>query len=152
VRTVGVFVDAEEAEIERIFRLGAIRYAQLHGHETPEMCQRLAGRAYKAIALTDEHALAQLAIYPGDVILIDAAAAGHGGSGRRIDLELARAAASERRVLLAGGLTPDNVADAVRAVRPYGVDVASGVERAPGKKDWNRVAQFVARAKAAHDF
>jgi len=80
-------------------------------------------------------------------VLIDADTAGYGGSGQRADIALAAEAAAARRLILAGGLTPDNVADAVAAVRPYGVDVASGVEREPGVKDWIKVAAFVQAAK-----
>lgn len=149
VRTVGVFVDPPAEEVERAFALGAIGLAQLHGDESPAFCQRFAGRYLKALRLRDERTLCQLADFDCEWVLVDADSAGYGGSGQRADVELARQAASRRAILLAGGLTVENVADAVRAVRPFGVDVAGGVERAPGIKDWARVTAFVAAAKQA---
>jgi phosphoribosylanthranilate isomerase len=143
LRTVGVFVNPGEAEVQRAFASGAIDLVQLHGDETPEFCRRFAGRYWKALRLTDEGSLAALDAYTSEVILVDADAPGWGGSGRRASVELARRAAARRRVMLAGGLTPGNVAEAVRAVQPWGVDVASGVERAPGVKDPAKVAAFV---------
>jgi phosphoribosylanthranilate isomerase len=147
VRTVGVFVDPEADEVDRAFASGAIDFAQLHGDETPEFCARFAGRYIKGIRLRDQHSLANLALYPCDLILVDADAPDYGGSGLRADVMLAEDAARMRRVILAGGLTPDNVAAAVATVRPFGVDVASGVEREPGVKDWLKVAAFVQAAK-----
>ena len=149
VRTVGVFVDAGAAEIERAFQSGAIATAQLHGDEPPEFCARFAGRAWKALRLRDASTLARMAEYDCELMLLDADTPHYGGSGQRADVSLAARAAATRRLLLAGGLTPDNVAEAIVAVNPYGVDVAGGVESAPGIKDWGKVAAFVARAKQA---
>jgi phosphoribosylanthranilate isomerase len=158
VQRWGVFVDPTADEVERALASGAVAVAQLHGDESPELCARFAGRAVKAVRLVDESSLAALDRYgaslrgspaPGSpLLLVDADAPGYGGSGRRADLDLARRAAAAHRVLLAGGLTPDNLAEAVRAVRPFGVDVAGGVERAPGVKDPQRIAAFVAAARA----
>jgi phosphoribosylanthranilate isomerase len=145
----GVFVDAEPDAIDRAFGAGAITIAQLHGDETAAFCARFAGRYVKAIRLRDPSSLAALDAYDCELLLVDADAPGYGGSGQRADLSLARAAAAKRRVLLAGGLTPDNVADAIRDVRPAGVDVAGGVERAPGVKDWKKIAAFVKAAREA---
>ena len=109
---------------------------QLHGDETPDFCRRFAGRYIKAVRLRDAASLARLAAYACDFVLVDADTPGYGGSGQRADVALARRGGrAARRVILAGGLTPDNVAEAIAAVRPYGVDVAGGVERAPGVKD-----------------
>jgi phosphoribosylanthranilate isomerase len=151
LRTVGVFVDPDEAEVERAFASGAIDLAQLHGDEPPAFCAKFAGRYIKALRLRDESSLALMAEYDCDLLLVDADAPPgvYGGSGLRASVTLAEKAARARRVILAGGLTPDNVAAAVQAVRPYGVDVAGGVEREPGIKDWIRVAAFVAQAKQA---
>jgi phosphoribosylanthranilate isomerase len=149
VRTVGVFVDPGETDVERAFASGAIDLAQLHGDESPAFCARFVGRYIKALRLRDESSLASLAAYDCDLLLVDADTTDYGGSGQRADVALAERAARARRVILAGGLTPDNVADAVSKVRPFGVDVASGVERAPGVKDWIKVAAFVAQAKQA---
>ena len=147
VRTVGVFVDPSEADVDRAFASGAIDLAQLHGDETPDFCGRFAGRYIKALRLVDAASLERMAQYPCDLVLVDADSPGYGGSGQRADVALATQAAAARRVILAGGLTPENVADAVAAVRPYGVDVAGGVEREPGVKDWMKVAAFVQAAK-----
>ena len=149
VRTVGVFVDPEAEEVERAFASGAIDLAQLHGDEPPAFCRRFAGRYVKALRLRDATSLERLADYDCDLLLVDADTPGYGGSGQRADVALARQAAAARRVILAGGLTPDNVEEAVAAVRPWGVDVAGGVEREPGVKDWIKVAAFVAAAKRA---
>ena len=148
LRTVGVFVDPGPADVDRAFASGAIDLAQLHGDETPELCARWAGRYLKAFRLRDAATLEAMAAYACDFVLVDADSPGYGGSGQRADAELARRAAAMRRVLLAGGLTPDNVAEAVATVRPYGVDVAGGVEREPGVKDWIKVAAFVNAAKS----
>jgi phosphoribosylanthranilate isomerase len=147
VRTVGVFVDPTEEEVNRAFASGAIDLAQFHGDETPDFCRRFAGRYWKAFRLRDAGTLTQMAAYPCDFVLVDADTAGYGGSGQRADVTLAAQAAASRRVILAGGLTPENVAEAIAAVRPYGVDVAGGVEREPGIKDWLKVAAFVTAAK-----
>jgi phosphoribosylanthranilate isomerase len=147
VRTVGVFVNPTTEEVDRAFGSGAIDFAQLHGDEPPDFCARFAGRYIKAIRLRDRESLRLLDLYPCDLVLVDADAPDYGGSGLRADVALAKEAAEARRVILAGGLSPDNVADAVAAVRPYGVDVAGGVEREPGVKDWLKVAAFVNAAK-----
>jgi len=147
MRTVGVFVDPSAEEVERAFASGAIDLAQLHGDETPDFCRRFAGRYIKAVRLRDQASVARMAEYACDFVLVDADTPGYGGSGQRADTTLAAEAAKLRRVILAGGLTADNVADAVAAVKPYGVDVAGGVEREPGVKDWIKVAAFVQAAK-----
>jgi phosphoribosylanthranilate isomerase len=103
----------------------------------------------KVIRVRDGHDLAQLASFEVRAFLLDSASAGYGGSGATFDWSLASEAARELPVLLAGGLTPDNVGEAVRAVRPLGVDVASGVESAPGVKDLARMELFIRRAKEA---
>jgi phosphoribosylanthranilate isomerase len=147
VRTVGVFVNPSESDVDRAFGSGAIDLAQLHGDETPDFCRRFSGRYIKALRLRDAASLAGMAEYACDFVLVDADTPGYGGSGQRADTSLAAEAARTRRVILAGGLTPDNVADAVAEVKPYGVDVAGGVEREPGVKDWIKVAAFVQAAK-----
>lgn len=147
LRRFGVFVDAADEEIARALDSGAIDTAQLHGDESAARCARFSGRYVKALRLRDERSLAALDDYDCELLLIDADAPGYGGSGQLADRTLARRAAARRRVLLAGGLTPENVAQAVREVAPFGVDVAGGVERAPGVKDARKVAAFVAAAK-----
>lgn len=148
VTVVGVFVNQHAALIEDIAARVGLDLVQLHGDETPDDCERFQGRYIKALALRSMEELARLDDYDCDVVLLDTPSAGYGGSGRTGDWLLARAAVDRgRAILLAGGLTPDNVADAVRAVAPWGVDVAGGVERAPGEKDHDAVRRFVAAAK-----
>jgi phosphoribosylanthranilate isomerase len=147
---VGVFVDASADEIERTLRDSGVECAQLHGAETPELVARFLPHAYKALRVRDASAVEEVRRYPGDYVLLDAYVAGQaGGTGAVFDWSIAREVAKERKVALAGGLTPDNVASAVRAVRPFCVDTASGVESAPGVKDARLVRSFVERAKSA---
>jgi phosphoribosylanthranilate isomerase len=149
VTAVGVFVDPTREEVLRAIDAAGIAVAQLHGDETPAFCASLPIPVLKGIRLAGPHDLAQLAAYEVQGFLLDAPSAGYGGSGTTCDWTLAAAAARELDIVLAGGLGPDNVADAVRAVRPWGVDVASGVESAPGVKDEERMRRFVERAKEA---
>ena len=147
LRRFGVFVDPTAEEVEHAFAAGAIDIAQFHGDEPRVFCNRFRGCHVKALRLRDQASLAQLDLYDCELLLVDADSAGYGGSGQRADWSLARAAAEKRKVLLAGGLTPANVAEAIRAVQPYGVDVAGGVELMPGVKDLRKIAAFVAAAK-----
>jgi phosphoribosylanthranilate isomerase len=149
LRRFGVFVDAPAEEVARVLALAVVDTAQLHGDESPGYCAAFGDRFVKALRLQGAASLDALDRYGGALALVDADAPGYGGSGVRADWTLARAAANRRKVLLAGGLGPDNVAEAVRVVAPFGVDVAGGVERAPGVKDWKKVAAFVAAAKGA---
>jgi phosphoribosylanthranilate isomerase len=150
VERFGVFVDPGVEEVEAAFAAGVIDVAQLHGDETPEFCARFAGRVVKALRLAGAHSLAAITDHAGrgDRVLVDAPFAGYGGSGQLVDEALAAEACRRgARVILAGGLTPDNVAAVAARVRPFGVDVASGVEHAPGVKDPDRIRRFVVAAK-----
>jgi phosphoribosylanthranilate isomerase len=150
VQIVAVFVDFGLEEIRAILRKTGIDWAQLHGDEPPELVSRLLPTAYKAIRVEDGSAVKVARRYPGDHLLLDASVPGlPGGTGRTFDWAIAAEVAKERILTLAGGLTPDNVAQAVRRVRPFRVDVASGVELAPGRKDPRLVARFVEAAKSA---
>jgi len=153
VSAVGVFVNESPYRIGEIQRQVGLHYAQFSGEETPEDVALLGRSALKAIRPTAERDLEQIGRFPtAGALLLDTPQAGvYGGTGRTGDWSLSRKAAQEARragmeVLLAGGLTPENVAEAVRAVRPYGVDVSSGVEKAPGRKDHGKVASFVKAA------
>ncbi len=148
-RVVAVFVDAPLMEIEGVRARTGIAWAQLHGSEPRSLLERLLPRAYKAVHPVDEDGLREALAIPGDELLVDAGVPGApGGTGRTCDWSLAARLARERKVWLAGGLHPGNVADAVRDVGPYGVDVASGVERSPGVKDHALVRAFVRAARA----
>jgi phosphoribosylanthranilate isomerase len=149
VTPVGVFVDPTRDEVLRAVDQSGIAVAQLHGDEPPELCLSLPLPVLKAIRVADVHALAALASYEVHGFLLDAPTTGYGGSGLTFDWELAAQVARELPIVLAGGLGPDNVAEAVRVVRPWAVDVASGVERAPGVKDQDRMRLFIERAKEA---
>ena len=149
VPVVGVFVDSTAAEIREIARRTGIEWVQLHGDEPPELVAELLPRAYKAIAAKDGSVVELCRRYPGEHLLLDASVPGmRGGTGRTFDWAIAAEVAAERRLTLAGGLTPDNVRQAIHVVRPYRVDVASGVESAPGRKDPERVRRFIQAAKA----
>jgi phosphoribosylanthranilate isomerase len=151
VTKVGVFVNAPAAEIRRVVQVAGLDIPQLHGEETPEFCARLGWPVIKAFRLQNAAAVAQLASYPVAAWLLDAFVPGlRGGTGAQFNWEWAiQARAAGRPVILAGGLTPDNVAEAVRTVRPYAVDVSSGVETAPGQKDIPRLQQLIRAVRAA---
>ncbi|MSP60013.1 MAG: phosphoribosylanthranilate isomerase [Myxococcales bacterium] len=151
VERIGVFVDPTAEDVEAAFAAEVIDTAQLHGDEEGALCARLAGRYLKAVRLGGEFSFAGFDRHVCARFLVDAPFAGYGGSGTLIDEDLARRAvlhlAGRARVILAGGLTPDNVAALGERVKPFGVDVATGVERAPGVKDHDLVRRFVAAAK-----
>lgn len=150
VTTVGVFVDPTHDEATAAAAVSGVQVLQLHGDEPPELCRSFQLPVVKALRVAGPEALAALDRYPGVAgLLLDAASAGYGGSGQTFDWSIARAAAARATLLLAGGLGPDNVAEAVRAVRPYGVDVASGVESSPGVKDHEKLARFIRAAREA---
>lgn len=153
---VGVFVNSPANEIAEVIGAAGLDWAQLHGDEPPAALAALAGRAFKALrpaALDEALAAAEIYAAPADQrpgLLLDAYHPQlYGGTGQAGDWALAAAVAARHPgVLLAGGLTPDNVAAAVAAVRPWGVDVSSGVERSPGRKDHDLVRRFLAAARA----
>jgi phosphoribosylanthranilate isomerase len=150
--TVAVVADLAVPELRGVVDATHADRLQLHGDEPTESVGALAPFAYKAVRIRDAQDVQRAAAYPGDWLLLDAFVPGElGGTGHRFDWGLARDLAAERPVVLAGGLTPDTVAEAVTLVRPYGVDVASGVEPPgqPGAKDWGRVAAFIAAARGA---
>jgi phosphoribosylanthranilate isomerase len=149
VTPVGVFVDQPPEEVRAVAADSGVRMLQLHGDETPAQVAGLPLPVLKAIRVSGPVPLDLLASYEVAAFLLDAPSRGFGGSGRTFDWELAGDAAERYRVVLAGGLDPENVVAAIRAVRPYAVDVASGVESAPGVKDPARLARFIARAKEA---
>jgi phosphoribosylanthranilate isomerase len=152
IARVVLFVDAPIDEVASVVESGRFDVAQLHGDETSgyvaELAARLGrARVWKALRLRDARSLDGIEAWAADRVLVDADAPGMGGSGLPADRALAVEAARRRPVVLAGGLTPATVADAIRAVRPAGVDVASGVERAPGIKDPDAIAAFVRAAR-----
>ena len=148
---VGLFVDAPEETVLKAIAGCGLNLLQFHGHESPEYCLQFGLMSMKAFRIRDEASLQELANYPTDAWPLDSYVADKpGGTGQRFNWDLARQAlALGRPVFLAGGLTPENVAEAVRLVQPYGVDVSSGVEIGPGKKDPQKVRAFIQAAKKA---
>lgn len=146
---VGVFVDPDAAELLRAVQVSGVRTVQLHGDEPPAFCAAAPVPVVKGIRVRDAHSLAALAAYEVSAFLLDSATPGYGGSGTGFDWSLAAEVAAEVPLWLAGGLTPGNVGEAVRRVRPRGVDVASGVESGPGVKDVGLMEAFVRNAKGA---
>jgi phosphoribosylanthranilate isomerase len=153
IKLVGVFVNSPVEEVKNILETCQLNLAQLHGDETPQMLESFNGKAFKAIRLTSESA--ETSVYPflksalSPALLVDAAVKGvYGGSGVTADWSAAAELAKKYPLLLAGGLTPENVAEAVGRVKPWGVDTASGVESAPGEKDAAKMSAFVKAVKA----
>lgn len=149
VSAVGVFVDPSRDEVLRAIDASGIGVAQLHGDEPPDLCLSLPIPVLKAVRVASPRSLAQLASYDVQGFLLDAPSAGYGGSGLTFDWSLVAAVAREMPIVLAGGLTPENVVEAVRTVRPWAVDVASGVESAPGVKDVEKMKRFLDAVKEA---
>ncbi len=147
---VGVFVNKEADFINDVVELAGLHFVQLHGTESPEFCRRITRPVIKALHVHNEDDLEQIKIYK-DVawrILLDTPTPDWGGTGVVHDWNLARMAAQASRILLAGGLSVENVADAVQQVRPWGVDVSSGVETNK-QKDINKIQAFVAAVRQA---
>lgn len=151
VQTVGLFVNAEPAQVESVLAAAPLDLLQFHGDETPQACARYGRPWIKAIRVTPETDLLECAadFEAARGLLLDAFVPGvPGGTGERFDWSLIPAGLP-LPVVLSGGLDPDNVAEAVRRVRPWAVDVSSGVEASKGIKDAHKVARFVANAKEA---
>lgn len=148
VTTVGLFVNETPQTIRDIAAICRLDRVQLHGDETPEDCRQLADlRVIKALRVRDAHSLAAADAYPVDLLLDAWSDDAYGGTGERFDWALARKVTARRPVILAGGLTPANVATAVETLCPYAVDVSSGVEGAPGKKDHTKMADFIRQVR-----
>jgi phosphoribosylanthranilate isomerase len=149
VTTVGVFVNEPVDSIRETVRAARLRMVQLHGDEPPGYLDQLEQPVMRSVTLDT---LAETAkSWPADTtLLLDSADPSRRGAGRTsVDWARAALVASGRRVVLAGGLTPDNIEEAILTVRPIGVDVASGVESAPGVKDLEKVSRFLTNARAA---
>ena len=148
ILTVGVFRDDLPSRVIEIAHRAGVKAVQLHGRESPAQSTEIAGHfrwVIKAFAAGDEN-LPRADEYGTDMVLMDAP---DPGSGKVFDWNLAGDAPSQLKLILAGGLNPGNVAAAITEVEPWGVDVASGVEREPGKKDPIAVMRFIENAKAA---
>jgi phosphoribosylanthranilate isomerase len=148
---VGVFVDAPSELVFRSIGECGLNLLQFHGAETPEYCLQFGLMSMKAFRVRDAESLKNLGAYQTAAWLLDGFAPEKiGGTGERFNWDLAASAVElGRPIFLAGGLTPENVREAIQKVRPYGVDVSSGVEASPGKKDTEKVRAFIKAAKAA---
>jgi len=151
VLRVGVFVNPDEALVTRAIAECGLNLLQFHGDEPSAFCTQFGLMSVKALRVRDAASLQTLAEFHTDAFLLDAySAAGRGGTGEQFNWDLAVAAQDwGKPIFLAGGLTPANVAAAVRQVRPFAVDVSSGVEAAPGKKDPAKMQAFIAAVRAA---
>jgi phosphoribosylanthranilate isomerase len=148
VWVVGVFVNESAATINRISREVGLHVVQVHGDEPDSLLPRLHLPVFRALHVGAGKVVTSSA-KSARALVLDAAQPGYGGGGKTFDWARAKSIAARRPVLLAGGLTPDNVAQAIATVRPFGVDVASGVETKPGTKDPRAVAEFVRAARSA---
>lgn len=148
---VGVFVDAEPGEVLQIAREVGLDLAQLHGDETPETVAAIRNAGLpvmKALRVRNTEALGALERYEADLFMLDAwSARARGGTGETFDWELAKSVKGRGNIVVSGGLTPENVREAVEFFEPYGVDASSSLEERPGKKSGERVRRFVRAAK-----
>lgn len=144
ITTVGVFVDESEEMIRRIIRESGVQTLQFHGEESPLLCMRFREKVIKAVRVKDAESINSMKMYPLDTFLLDTY---HekvkGGTGRTFDWKIAEKAKEYGRIILSGGLTPSNVGEVIARVQPYGVDVSSGVEISPGKKDHRKIREFM---------
>ncbi|HSE57087.1 MAG TPA: phosphoribosylanthranilate isomerase [Nitrospiraceae bacterium] len=152
VLPVGVFVNEDAKTVSDTMDACGLALAQLHGDESSSYCELLGRPVLKALRVRDRISALAVAEYQGRAgvrgFVLDACSSqAYGGTGLLADWNLAAELAKTCPILLAGGLTPENVADAIRTVRPYGVDVSSGVEASPGKKDHGRLRAFVQAAR-----
>ena len=150
VTTVGVFVDTDMESVRQIATFCGLDWVQLHGNESPDYCRALAFKLLKAIRVKGRQSIEAAAAYKDCVkgFLLDSFVKGqHGGTGKSFDWDLAKEVKKYGPVILSGGLGPENVKEAIRVVKPYGVDVSSGVESAPGVKDHEKMRRFVKEAR-----
>lgn len=149
ITTVGVFVNEDPSRIREIAAFTRIHVVQLHGDESPADCG-VWHRVIKAFRVSQLSDLGIIRQYAGSTFLLDAySPESYGGTGQTFNWDIAVEAKGFGRIILSGGLTPENVERAVQRVRPYAVDVSSGIERSKGRKDHDRMRDFIERAKAA---
>lgn len=152
VMSVGVFVDEEAAVVRDLAARVGLDWIQVHGQESPEYCRSLGRRVLKGLRIKDAESLAELRPFQGavQVFLLDTFKKGQvGGTGESFDWELAREAKKYGQIVLAGGLTAENVARAIKIAQPQAVDTASGTETAPGRKDPEKLRSFFSAVRSA---
>ncbi len=149
VTPVGVFVNASQRHIDVAVKLAGLRAIQLHGDESPQACLGHAVPVIRALRVGSDFEVHTMQSYLVNTFLLDTERAGsYGGTGETFDWTKAVEAKAYGRIILSGGLNPDNVREAIERVAPYAVDASSGIEVAPGKKDYEKVKHFLTRAKA----
>ena len=150
VTSVGLFVNAKEASIKDIYAYSLLDAVQLHGDESPQFCTLFEEkRVIKAFRMKDIKDLRAISRYRVNAFLLDAFSfTEYGGTGKTFNWQLAKEAKIIGRIILAGGLTPKNLPEPIQSVRPYAVDVSSGVEASPGKKDWKKMEEFIKIAQS----
>ena len=149
VDSVGVFVNETAEQINKISDHCKLDRVQLHGDESPAFCKKIRRRVIKAIRVKDIQSLKKLSDYPVSSFLLDTFSEDqYGGTGKVFDWNLAYSAKKYGPIILAGGLTPINVRQAIQRIQPYGVDVCSGVESQPGIKDHKKMQAFLKNVKA----
>ncbi|HOC69721.1 MAG: N-(5'-phosphoribosyl)anthranilate isomerase [Candidatus Hydrogenedentes bacterium ADurb.Bin101] len=148
VTTVGVVVNETVERMREMLRV--FDRLQLHGNESAEICAAIGPRAYKAFRIHEGFNKEEVTAFPGILCLLDAwSADAHGGTGCRCDWQIAIEVGHVKKIVLAGGLTPENVEEAVLRVHPYAVDVSGGLEDAPGKKDHEKIHTFIYNVRKA---
>ncbi|MGB0910542.1 MAG: phosphoribosylanthranilate isomerase [Nitrospirales bacterium] len=155
VLPIGVFVNEEQSMVQNVMDVCGLALAQLHGEESPAYCESLGHPVLKGIRLRDRSSFLALAEYKGRAgvrgFVLDAfTESEYGGTGKVADWDLAAEAAKAAPILLAGGLSSENIQEAIKKVQPYGVDVSSGVEASPGKKDSAKVQAFIHAAQLVY--
>lgn len=149
VLPVGVFVNTVREVIESVIEKTGIRIVQLHGDEGVDDCRGFGIQTWKGVRFRREEELETISNYDVDAFVFDAYSHGsYGGSGALSDWGLARAMAQRYRVILAGGLSPENIVDAVQTVRPFGVDINSGVEVSPGTKNHRKIRAVMEKLRS----
>ncbi len=149
ISKIGVFVDAKRKYVHDVIATAKLSAVQLHGNEGPDDLIDYEVSAIKVFHVTKDFDVEVMRNYVVDAFLLDTYQKGvYGGTGQTFDWHVAVKAKEYGRIIVSGGLTPDNIEAAVRFVQPYGVDVSSGIEVRPGKKDPNKVRAFIARAKS----
>src|SRR3990170_223027 len=144
VTTVGVFANQELDEINKIKEKAGFDIVQLHGDESPDFCMKVKGKAIKAIRVKENIDPKEVESYPTQAILFDNySTEAFGGSGETFGWEILKDLNTSKKIILSGGLTPENVARAIRIVNPYAVDISTGVEENPGKKNPDKLKRFI---------
>ncbi|MBI1912495.1 MAG: phosphoribosylanthranilate isomerase [Deltaproteobacteria bacterium] len=148
ITTVGVFVNEAPVKVRTIMEAAGLGFAQLHGDETPEDCNEIGSKVIKAFRIKQSSDIEAIKRYNASAYLLDTYREGiPGGTGETFNWDIAIEAKKLGRIILSGGLNPDNIAEAIKKVAPYAVDVSSGVELKPGKKDPDKIKKFMEQVK-----